>query len=223
MDIETGSLQPEVKVGRSVAQVLRTRILGGELVPGQRLIESDLIEELGVGRSAVREAFVQLDAEGFVELRHQKGATVVRLTRQELADLFAVRERLEGFGAFLAAQRIDEPGHREWLRVQRDNWQRAEMLQNEITHMEENVPFHEGIILMSGNARLVEILRRLHIPAYRQRFLQLLKEDPRRESVEDHLTVIDAILGGHADAAEAAMRLHVRRTGELALQISGLS
>ena len=223
MDIATGSKQAEVKVGRSVAQILRNRILGGDLAPGQRLIEADLLGELSVARSALREAFVQLDAEGLIELRHQRGAIVTKLNRQDMADLFAVRERLEGMAAALAAQRIDEPGHREWLLAQRENWMRTEMLQNERTHMEENVPFHDGIIRMSGNQRLIEILRRLHVPAYRQRFLELLKEDRRKDSVEDHLAVIDAILKGDADRAERLMGAHVRRTGELAQMIEGLS
>lgn len=215
--------KPEVKVGRSVAETLRARILSGDLAPGQRLIESDLIGELDVGRSAVREAFVQLDAEGLVELRHQKGAAVTRLSLREMTELFAVRERLEGFAAFLAAERIEAPGNRQWLLAQRENWMRAEMLHNELKHMDENVPFHDGIIQMSGNGRLVEVLRRMQIPAYRQKFLKLLDEDRRQESVEDHLMVIDAVLAGDAHKAEGLMRLHVHRTGELAQQIEGLT
>lgn len=223
MDIQTGSQQAESRVGRNVARVLRDRILKGDLVPGQRLIEADLITELGVSRSAIREAFVQLDAEGSIELRHQKGATVTRLSRQDIMDMFAIRERLEGLAVFLAAQLVDAPGNREWLRQQRDNWTRDEMLQSDHLHIDENIPFHEGLILMSGNARLVEMLRRLHVPAYRQRFFEMIKADRREQAVEDHLTVIDAILRGDGESAETAMRLHVRRTGELALHLSGLA
>ena len=222
MDIGSPVKPSTMKVGRSVAERIRARILSGDLAPGQRLVEPDLIAELGVGRSALREAFVQLDAEGLIEIRHQRGATVTRLGREEMADLFAIRERLEGFAAFLAAQRVDEPGHREWLLAQRQNWMRAEMLESEREHMEENVPFHDGIIRMSGNGRLAEILQRLHVPAYRQRFMKLLERERREESVADHLAVIDALLRGDADAAEEAMRLHVRRSGELAQRIEGL-
>jgi DNA-binding GntR family transcriptional regulator len=215
--------RPDVKIGRSVAEALRAKILSGDLAPGQRLIEADLMAELDVGRSAIREAFLQLDADGLVELRHQKGAAVTKLSRQEMSQLFDIRERLEGFAAFLAAQRIDVTGNRAWLKAQRENWMRAEMLQNERTHMEENSPFHDGIIAMGGNDRLVEVLHRLQVPAYRQRFLKVLDEDRRQESVEDHVMVIDAILAGDAHKAEELMRLHVRRTGELALKIEGLS
>lgn len=222
MTVEVRSLHADVKVAQSVAEILRARILHGDLAPGQRLIESDLVAELDVSRSALREAFLQLDAEGLVELRHQKGAAVTRINRKEMSDLFAVRERLEGFAAFLCAKNVDAPGNRQWLTTQRENWLRAEMLQNERSHMAENVPFHEGLVQMSGNGRLVAVLRRMQIPAYRQRFLEVLDLERRQESVEEHLMVIDAILAGDADKAEELMRLHVRRSGELAQLIAGL-
>jgi DNA-binding GntR family transcriptional regulator len=89
--------------------------------------------------------------------------------------------------------------------------------------MEANTPFHEGIIAMGGNGRLVEMLQRLQIPAYRQRFLRVLDGVRCEESVDDHLAVIDALLAGDAGKAEKHMRRHVRRTGELALRIEGLA
>ena len=215
--------QSEVTVAGGAASMLRERILSGDLAPGQRLIEADLTAEFAISRSALREAFIQLSAEGLVELRHQRGAAVTRLTREDMAELFAVRERLEGFAAFLAAQRVDAPGNREWLEAQRANWLRSEMLQNECTHLDDNIPFHEGVARLGGNDRLIEILRRLQVPAYRLKFLKVLTEERRQESVEDHVMVIDAILAGDAEKAEEMMRLHVKRTGELAQQIDGLS
>lgn len=212
----------QVKVAHGIAETLRGRILGGEFVPGQRLIEADLIEEFDCSRSAIREAFMQLDAEGLVELRHQRGASVTRLNKDELADLFAVRERLEGLAAYLAAGRASEPENRSWLEAQRANWLRAVMLQSERAHMDANLPLHDGIIRMSGNGKLAEILHRLQVPAYRQRFMDLLDADRRHESVEDHLMIIDALLAGDGLKAEALMRQHVRRAGELAQRIAGL-
>jgi DNA-binding GntR family transcriptional regulator len=212
----------DVKVAHAVAETLRRRILGGDFVPGQRLVEADLIASFEVSRATIREAFIQLDSEGLVELRHQRGAAVTRLTRKELSDLFEVRERLEGLAAFLAAGRAHEPENRAWLEAQRANWSRAVMLHNERTHMEENVPLHQGIIAMSGNARLADIIHRLQVPAYRQRFLELLDEARRQESVDDHLMILEAVLAGDGPKAEEFMRLHVRRAGALALRIADL-
>ncbi|AWW74409.1 hypothetical protein CD351_08220 [Erythrobacter sp. KY5] len=211
-----------IKIGRSVADRLRDRILGGELVPGQRLVEAEFMREYDVGRSAVRDAFMQLESDGLVELKHQRGARVVRLNRVEIADLFGVREQLEGYAARLAADRVDEAGHRDWLLAQKAIWEGKDVLYNERTHMDKNMPLHEGIIQMSGNKCLVETLKRLHIPVYRKRFLDQLVVERREQSIADHLSIIDMLLRGNAAESENQMRQHVRRTGLLAQEIEGL-
>jgi len=206
----------DVKAATRVAYRLRQWILDGELAPGQRLIEADLLKLLKASRSTLREALLQLDGEGLVELVHQRGAFVTRLTQKELSDLFGVRERLEGYAAYLAAQNVDAPGSREWLNAQRETWLHSDMLNSEHKHMVENIPFHEGIVRMSGNLRLATMLRRLQIPVYRQRYFDFFGPEDREKSAEDHLAIIDAILAADSDKAEVTMREHVRRAGEIA-------
>jgi DNA-binding GntR family transcriptional regulator len=212
----------EARVRQTVVDALRDHILDGRLAPGQRLIEADLMDQFGASRGGLREAFIQLDAEGLVELRHQRGASVMRLDRKSMADLFAVRERLEGLAAYLAAQNAGAPENRRWLRDQRKSWSRAILLHSEHLHMEENEPLHAGVVRMSGNERLARALRPLQVPAYRQQFIRIFNEERREESVEEHLMLIDALLAGDAAKAEKVMRLHVKRTGELAQLIDGL-
>ena len=78
----------EIKTGTLVADTLRQWIVNGELAPGQRLIEADLRKSLDASRSTVREVLIQLNGEGLVELVHQRGAFVTRLSEKELLDLF---------------------------------------------------------------------------------------------------------------------------------------
>ena len=75
----------------------------GRYAPGQRLVEADLTAELGVSRGPLREALGRLAAEGVLELEPYRGAVVRRLTREDVEDLFSVREVLEGEAARLAA------------------------------------------------------------------------------------------------------------------------
>ena len=103
---------PDKKAAKYAAEIIRLKILDGMLSPGQRLIELDLMAELDVGRSTIREAFLKLEAEGFVELRHQRGAIVRRMTRRDMAELFEVRERLEGLAASLCAAKVDRVAHK---------------------------------------------------------------------------------------------------------------
>jgi DNA-binding GntR family transcriptional regulator len=204
------------------AESIRNMILEGMLAPGQRLIESELMEELDVGRSTIREAFLRLDAEGFVELRHQRGAVVRRLSRADMSELFELRERLEGLGAALAAGNVGVSGNRQWLQDARKLWQQEDVIVNSMRHMAENVQLHRGINRMSGNRRLQRMLEPLQMPGYRVQFLQLLDDKRRRASAAEHIGIIDAILAGDAAKAEKLMREHVRRAGKLAQQLTGL-
>ena len=213
---------PGLKAAGMAAAVLRERILNGYLSPGQRLIESELMAEIEVGRSSLREAFLLLEAEGLVELRHQRGAMVRQLSRADMRDLFQIRASLEGLAAGLAARRVDESGNRRWLERARLQWQADDVLANEFTHMELNVPLHEGIIAMSGNERLVRSLRPLQIPGYLVPFLRLLDRGYREASAREHLAVVDAILAGNAARADKLMRAHVERAGRLAQAIPEL-
>ena len=212
----------DTKAAMHAAELIRLKILEGLLSPGQRLIEPDLMSELGVGRSTIREAFLRLDAEGYVELRHQRGAIVKRMTRRDMAELFEVREQLEGLAASLSAAHSSETRHRDWLLAQRERWQDEELSSNALRHMDENVILHRGIIDMSGNRRLARTLEPMQIPGYRVQYLQLMDVARQVQSSKDHLEIIAAILNGDATRAGRLMRAHVREAGLLAQRIPNL-
>jgi DNA-binding GntR family transcriptional regulator len=200
----------DTKAAMHAAEVIRLKILEGLLSPGQRLIEPDLMSELGVGRSTIREAFLRLDSEGYVELRHQRGAIVRRMTRRDMAELFEVREQLEGLAATLSAARSGE------------RWSDKGLHSNALRHMDENVVLHRGIIDMSGNRRLARMLEPLQIPGYRVQYLTLMDSARQEQSSKDHLEIIAAILSGDAARAGRLMRAHVREAGLLAQRIPNL-
>ena len=211
------------KAADLAADEIRRHIQEGFLAPGQRLIEAELMARLPVGRSTLREAFLKLAAEGLVALQHQRGACVRRMTRSDLAELFQLRECLEGFAAGLAAGQVAAGSHRAWLAEARRVWLSDEVLNNELSHMENNVPLHDGIVAMAGNRRLMASLKVLELPAYRLQFLRLLDREQRTISAGEHLDIIDAILAGKAARADKLMRAHVRRAGQLAQGIPGLA
>lgn len=211
------------KAARYAADIIRANILEGLLSPGQRLIESELMAELDVGRSTIREALLQLDAEGIVELRHQRGSSVRRMTLRDMTELFQMRERLEGLAAYLAAQYADSLENRRWLRQARKIWTQTDVLTNEITHMEKNVLLHDGIIQMSKNRSLARVIRPMQIPGYRMQYLKLLDEERRKESARQHVKILDAILEQDAEGAEELMREHIHGAGEMARLLPGLA
>jgi DNA-binding GntR family transcriptional regulator len=213
---------PDKKAAKYAAEIIRLKILDGMLSPGQRLIEPDLMAELDVGRSTIREAFLKLEADGFVELRHQRGAIVRRMTRRDMAELFEVRERLEGLAASLCAANVNRDGHRARLRELREVWKQQSVRRDSVEHMASNVELHRGIIVLADNQRLIRILEPLQVPGYRMQFLDMLDQEQREQSAEDHVAILDAILAGDPAKAERLMREHVRHAGKLAQQIPGL-
>lgn len=211
------------KAADIAADEIRRQIHEGFLAPGQRLIEAELMGQIAVGRSTLREAYLKLAADGLVELQHQRGACVRRMTRSDLAELFQMRECLEGFAAGRAATRVTLGSNRAWLREARAVWLAKDVLDNELSHMENNVPLHDGIVAMAGNARLAASLKLMELPGYRLQFLRLLDREQRAVSARQHLDIIDAIAAGKAAQAEKLMRAHVRRAGQLAQLIPGLA
>lgn len=89
-------------------EAIRTQIMDGTLREGQRLIERELCEQLDISRNTLREAYRQLEAEGFVEMRPHKGPTVSRITQREARSLYELRQALEGLAIRLFTTRATD-------------------------------------------------------------------------------------------------------------------
>src|SRR5471030_148909 len=98
MTAEMGLMRPET-LRHQVENVLRQAIMSGRFAPGARLIERELCETLGVSRTSVREALRRLEAEKLVRIVPHKGPTVAVISKQEAAELYAIRGLLEGYAA----------------------------------------------------------------------------------------------------------------------------
>ena len=94
-----------------VFNTLRDAILTGKLVPGERLMENQLAEKLGVSRTPVREALRMLELENLVELVPRKGAQVLDMTEKDIVNILEIRSALEGLATSLACKKIDEDFH----------------------------------------------------------------------------------------------------------------
>lgn len=219
MSDPSSALDSRASTVATVADEIRKAVKSGRFSPGHRLVEAELTRELGVSRGPVREAIARLEAEGLVETVPRKGASVRRMTRQDVADLFAVREFLEGGAARLAAQRIGEDGHRRRLKEELSRnrpWLRTKETNG---YSEANERFHELIVELADNRSLAALIGQVQTQAYRVLFLGFLSIDNVRESARQHVEIADAILAGDPAAAEEAMRRHIRTTGEETLAL----
>ena len=204
---------------QSVVDAIVEGVKDGRYAPGQRLVEADLTAELGVSRGPLREALGRLAAEGVLEIEPYRGALVRRLGREDVLDLFQIREVLEGEAARLAATLIDEGDHRARLVAAIAAVDGFLDRNDSVGYMDENSRFHELIVELSGNKLLARLIGQLQVHAFRLLFRRMVVEDTAVEnSIAEHDQVAAAILAGDPRAAERAMRHHVRRSGEMVLR-----
>lgn len=199
-----------------IVAVLRDRIKQGELVSGQRLVEPDLTRELGVSRNPLRDAFGRLATEGLVVIERNRGASVRRLSLAEVRELYQVREALESEAAALAATRVDAAGRRQ-LRDRIAAHAEVRHGQDLIAYHEQNEQFHQLIVRLSDNALLGRLTDQLYIQAFRVQFRHLLTPSAIQNAVTEHEETAEAIHSGDPNAAEAAMRRHIRNSADLIL------
>ncbi|MBV7482381.1 GntR family transcriptional regulator [Bordetella sp. BOR01] len=193
-------------------QKIRDCILYGRFALGQRLIARELMTELGVGRSTLREAFGKLAADGLLELTPNRGAAVRRMSRAEMRQLFQIRESLEGLAAQLAAEQIDKDDHRQLMEAALRDVQRGPAASNK-EFMLHNQMVHNTILKIGGNDQLVQLLGRIHLPLVMAQVNQSLGAAQIAQSTAEHAEIVHAILAGSPAKADAAMRRHLRRSG----------
>jgi DNA-binding GntR family transcriptional regulator len=199
-----------------VFDIIRHAIVSGRFVPGQRLVLRDLQEEFGFSRSTFREAFQRLVSEKLVTLIPNRGIAVQKLSKSELADLFQIRELLEGLAARLAAERIDVGDNRtRFLDVCKQL--KADHLPERTVYIDQNQLFHATIVDMAGNSKLPELLGQMQIPILMSRWRQMMTQNDVAMSIQEHQAIIEAILGGHPDKADTAMRRHLNRAAKRTL------
>lgn len=193
---------------QSVADWLRDGIRRGRFVPGQRLVEADITQATGASRSKVREALQRLESEGLVLIEEFKGASVRRVSLEELRQIYRARVALEGICARDFAERATV--------VQRD---RLAALLAELDkavadgahdHFNAlNAEWHKLLIEGAGNALVAGILGRLNIPIQRMLFESLYSNERLKAANAGHHAITAAILAGDGEAAEAALRQHI--------------
>ena len=151
-----------------VFKTLRQAILRGELEPGERLMEIQLAERLGVSRTPIREAIRKLELEGLVLMIPRKGAEVAKISESNLRDVLEVRRSLEELAIDLACQRMT-PEELEELKVTQEKFALAIKNGDAMQIAETDERYHEIIYDSTKNARLVQILNNLREQMYRYR------------------------------------------------------
>ena len=191
-----------------VADFVCARIVAGQFVPGQRLIEADIMRETGATRGRVREALKRLAVEGLIVIQEFRGASVRRMTREEIDQIYHARAVLEGLCARLVAERAGEETLGQ-LRALQHDMDRHESKGDSARYAVVNERWHALLISGSGNGIVQTFLKRLRIPIVAAQFRRVFTLQALRRSNARHRRVTDAILAREADLAERRMREHI--------------
>lgn len=191
-----------------VFNTLRQAILKGELEPGERLMEIQLADRLGVSRTPIREAIRKLELEGLVLMIPRKGAEVARISEKSLRDVLEVRRSLEELAIELACQRMDEQ-ELEDLEQAQEAFRKAIEKGDAMEIAETDEHYHDIIYNGTGNSRLVQILNNLREQMYRYR-LEYIKDAAKRQIlIVEHDHILKAVKERHVSEAKTAIREHI--------------
>lgn len=189
--------------------LLRDMITGGELRPGDKIPEHALCLRFGVSRTPLREALKVLAAEGLLQLSPNRGATVARITAEEIDALFPIMGAMEALAGELACERLDRSDlgrlrkmHEEMV----DSYRRGEIA----PYIRLNRAIHDALFEIAGNGALTALYNNLMVRIHSVRFIARKSPQRWREAVEDHERMMAALTARDGARLAEILREHLR-------------
>ena len=202
-----------------IAEWIRERIRRGRFVPGQRLVEADVIDQVGASRSKVREALRRLEAVGLVTIEEYRGASVKRIGPAEIRQIYHARMALEGLAAaeFAAADAPKLKRQLQAIQTAMDRW-KDDGGHERFARLNDD--WHKLIIDGAGNIYVAQFQARLSVPIHHLLFSSFYTDQRVDDANADHQKITAAIVDGRAEDAESAMRRHISDGLAVVLEIN---
>lgn len=200
-----------------VYEQLKMQILTGRIVPGTRMMEVELADEMGVSRTPVREAIRKLEKEGLVTIEPRRGAYASDISVKDMVDTLEVREDLEALATALAAQRMTPEQIEELERITEGY---SEAIRNSDTEkiISFDEQFHRHIVAGTGNKTLMQLSEIVQELGLRFRYLYYDDFSRYENMPVEHKQIIEAITAGDVEAARKTADNHVRKLKEFVIK-----
>ncbi|MDI7258818.1 MAG: GntR family transcriptional regulator [Thermodesulfobacteriota bacterium] len=209
--IERGALSEKV------VSILREAIAKGELVPGERLPEKFLSEQLGVSRAPIRDAFRILELEGLVQIIPQKGARIKGLTVKDVESIYELRSTLDSLAIRLAVPNLREEDF-SYLGKLLQQMKGCIKKRDTNSYKNLNSEFHDFFYQKSQNQWLCDVNKGLMKHIMRLRSFSLARPKRLKESYEDHVNIFEALKREKNAEAEEIAKKHTKEAGNFVLQ-----
>jgi DNA-binding GntR family transcriptional regulator len=188
---------------------IRDDIMQGKLLPGQRVVESVLVERFKVSRSPIRESLRRLESEGMITLEHNKGITVSRLSSQEIEEIYNLRWLLESYAAHLSAERATK-NDVAYLKDLNSKLKAAAKNYDLMSWIHNNILFHDFLSENSGNGNLTQVLSSIKRRVYRYHYMIIRIPGHFKTYLDQHEGILKACENKDGKGAEKHMKAHLQ-------------
>lgn len=199
-----------------IVEVLREAIIRQKIRPGERITELEVAERFGISRTPIREAFRQLESEGFLTIMPRKGAVVSSIEEKDIRDFYEIKGVLEGYAARQAVTRMTAKDIAHLEQLNKEIKLCAERQDVSGMNRAHNA-FHDLILEACNNRKIQQVVGNLVRQFQRFRFYVaslVHVEDILRE----HADIVAAIRSGDVEQAEACMKLNAKLGLEVLLK-----
>jgi len=208
------AILPRRSLSGELVPLVRDLVLEGELKPGDRIPEQALCLRFGVSRTPMREALKVLAAEGLLDLSPNRGASVARITSDEINELFPIMGALEALAGELACDRIDDPAVAR-IRKMHDamvgHYRRGEAG----PYIKLNRDIHDALFEAAGNVALSTLYATLMVRIHSVRYIARKSPERWREAVEDHEIIMQALEARDGKRLAEILQEHLRHKVEM--------
>ncbi len=215
LHLQMDSYQPLRNV---VYQTLRSAILTGDLKPGERLMELQLADKLGVSRTPIREAIRMLEHEGLAKTIPRKGAEVAKMTEKDMEDVIQIRLALEELAGSVACIKIT-PDELDMLKAAMTAFEERLNDSDVVEIAKADEEFHDIIIRSAENPKLLEIMKNLREQIYRYRAEYLKKKEVYPILIKEHRELYASLAERNSEAVVKIMQDHLYNQAEAMKQI----
>ena len=209
--MKTLRIRPDKTIRQKVYEFLREGILNCEIAAGERLVETDLAEKIGVSRTPVREALHALEREGLVEAIPRVGYAVRPISEEEVSELCEIRLALEGLALRWAFEK-DPAKLTEELKKNISLCRQRIDTGDIKAFVELDAQFHAWISRVAGSRKLLELTESIRRAMLRYRLKSIYRKETVERALSGHETIVKAIEAGNLPAVQQALRTHIHQS-----------
>lgn len=200
-----------------IVDFIKDSVVSGRLKPGERVPEQEIAENLGISRTPIREAFRQLESEGFISVTPRKGAVVSPITDKDVNEFYAIKSLLEGFAAKTACTKLTQ---KDIKRLESLNSQMGRCAEKSDVKgfFKLDYQFHDIFLKACGNEKLCAMVYQLVQQFERFRITALSVPGRMTDSVKQHRDIIEAFRESNVALVESLVMANAEKSGHMLVE-----